>query len=96
MNARDKINHVSAALQPLASVVEEFFDNIVGPGQSVFILVIGTNIGDKGSVLQYVSNTDRVQGSELLIDLLERWKTGKADIPALYNPELKDLKNQGR
>jgi hypothetical protein len=40
-------------------------------------------------VAQYVSNTKRADGIELIESLLARWKAGRADIPAHYNPDLK-------
>lgn len=39
-------------------------------------------------VAQYISNTERKDGAELLESLLERWKAGRPDIPAHYNPDL--------
>lgn len=41
-------------------------------------------------VAQYVSNTQRPDGTALIESLLERWKAGRADIPAHYNPDLKE------
>jgi len=43
-------------------------------------------------VAQYVSNTNRKNGAALIEGLLERWKTGRADIPAHYNPALAEQK----
>ena len=40
-------------------------------------------------VTQYVSNASRADGVELIESLLARWKQGRADIPAHYNPDLK-------
>jgi hypothetical protein len=40
-------------------------------------------------VAQYVSSTQRADGTALIESLLERWKAGRADIPAHYNPDLK-------
>ena len=39
--------------------------------------------------MQYVANVKREEGVALLEDLLARWKAGRADIPAHYNPDLK-------
>ena len=47
--------------------------------------VLMVNVDD---VTQYVSNTDRKDGIELIESLLARWKVGRADIPAHYNPDL--------
>jgi hypothetical protein len=38
---------------------------------------------------QYVSSLDRKDGRELIESLLARWKAGRADIPAHYNPDLR-------
>ncbi|MEY5098662.1 MAG: hypothetical protein RJA36_1381, partial [Pseudomonadota bacterium] len=38
---------------------------------------------------QYVSNATRDDGRELIESLLARWKAGRADIPAHYNPDLR-------
>ena len=43
-------------------------------------------------VAQYVSNTERKDGTALIEMLLERWKAGRADIPAHYNPDLRTPK----
>lgn len=43
-------------------------------------------------VAQYISNTQRQDGKELIESLLERWKAGRADIPAHYNPDLRTPK----
>lgn len=43
-------------------------------------------------VAQYVSNTQRKDGTALIETLLERWKAGRADIPAHYNPDLRTPK----
>jgi len=40
-------------------------------------------------VAQYISNCDRKDGRELIESLLARWKAGRADIPAHYNPDLR-------
>ena len=43
-------------------------------------------------VAQYISNTRRQDGKALIESLLERWKNGRADIPAHYNPDLRTPK----
>ena len=40
-------------------------------------------------VAQYVSNTRRKDGQGLVESLLDRWKAGRSDIPAHYNPDLR-------
>lgn len=49
-----------------------------------FVLVLQTD-----GVAQYVSNTERKDGAALIESLLNRWKAGRADIPAHYNPDLR-------
>ena len=48
-----------------------------------FILLVQAD-----NVAQYVSNAYRPNAQALLEDLLQRWKDGRADIPAHYNPDL--------
>jgi hypothetical protein len=48
-----------------------------------FVLICQIN-----HVAQYISNADRGDGMALIRSLLERWETGRADIPAHYNPDL--------
>ena len=50
---------------------------------------VGTGPENIDKAAQYVSNCDRKDGSELIESLLARWKAGRADIPAHYNPDLR-------
>ena len=73
---------VSLALQGLAQYVDDFLKDRAGERVSYVLMV---NVDD---VTQYVSNADRKDGIELIESLLARWKVGRADIPAHYNPDL--------
>jgi len=74
---------LSFALQDLAAGISEVLKGEVGE-DIAFVLICQTN-----GVAQYVSNTDRQEGKALVESLLERWKAGRADIPAHYNPDIK-------
>lgn len=73
---------VSLSLQGLAQYVDDFLKERAGERVSYVLMV---NVDD---VTQYVSNTDRKDGRELIESLLARWNAGRADIPAHYNPDL--------
>jgi len=49
-----------------------------------FVLIVQCD-----GVAQYVSNCERKDGADMIESLLARWKAGRADIPAHYNPDLK-------
>lgn len=74
---------VSLSLQGLAQYVDDFLKERAGERVSYVLMV---NVDD---VTQYVSNTDRKDGEALIESLLARWKAGRADIPAHYNPDLR-------
>jgi Mn-containing catalase len=74
---------VSLALQQIASNLNELLTEIAGE-EIAFVLVVQAD-----KVAQYVSNTKREEGAELIESLLARWKAGRADIPAHYNPDLR-------
>jgi hypothetical protein len=74
---------VSLILQCLASGISDVLKEAAGE-EIAFVLVVQAD-----QVAQYVSNTKRSDGVALLEDLLARWKAGRADIPAHYNPDLK-------
>jgi hypothetical protein len=74
---------VSLALQQIASNLNELLTEIAGE-EIAFVLVVQAD-----KVAQYVSNTKREDGAELIESLLARWKAGRADIPAHYNPDLR-------
>lgn len=73
---------VSLVLQDLAAGINHVLKETAGD-EVAFVLVVQAD-----NVAQYVSNTDRKDGSELIESLLARWKAGRADIPAHYNPDL--------
>lgn len=81
MNREQRIE-VSVSLQELAVVIDDFLTEKAGERIS-FVLVVATD-----DVAQYVSNTERKDGVELIESLLGRWKANRADIPAHYNPDL--------
>ena len=73
---------VSLALQEIASTLNTVLTDVAGE-EVAFVLVVQAD-----KVAQYVSNTKRQDGQELLESLLARWKANRADIPAHYNPDL--------
>ena len=79
----DKIFTLSTALQPLASTIDQFLEELVGERLG-FVLVIGVD-----NTMQYVANVDRFVGAELLRELLSGWDNRRADIPGAINPDLK-------
>lgn len=79
----DKSIKVSLALQDIAGCLEDVLENITGE-RIAFVLVVSV-----GNTAQYASNANRTDGTQLLEDLLGRWKANRADIPAHYNPDLK-------
>lgn len=73
---------VSLMLQTLAQNIDDVLTEIAGERVN-FVLVVQAD-----KIAQYVSNASRQDGTELLEGLLARWKAGRADIPAHYNPDL--------
>lgn len=73
---------LSLLLQDVAEGVQNALNAAAGEPVA-FVLVIQAD-----KVAQYVSNCDRNDGKALIEDLLARWKAGRADIPAHYNPDL--------
>lgn len=74
---------VSLVLQDLAAGINDVLSSAAGK-QVGFVLVLQID-----GIAQYVSNAERKDGVELLESLLARWKAGRADIPAHFNPDLK-------
>lgn len=74
---------ISLVLQDLAAGINDVLSAAAGKPVG-FVLVLQID-----GVAQYVSNTERKDGAELLESLLAHWKVGRADIPAHYNPDLK-------
>ena len=77
---------LSVRLQDIAQSLAEVLDEVAGE-PIAFVLVLQA---DKAA--QYISNCDRTDGRELIESLLARWKAGRADIPAHYNPDLRTPK----
>jgi len=73
---------LSVRLQDIAQSLAEVLDEVAGE-PIAFVLVLQAD-----KVAQYVSNCGRKDGRELIESLLARWKAGRADIPAHYNPDL--------
>lgn len=73
---------LSIDLQSIAARVHEMIEHSAGE-PCAFVLMVQAD-----KVAQYVSNADRKDGRELIESLLARWKAGRADIPAHYNPDL--------
>ena len=74
---------LSIELQDIAARVHTLLEQAAGE-PCAFVLVVQAD-----KVAQYVSNADRKDGTELIESLLARWKAGRADIPAHYNPDLR-------
>jgi hypothetical protein len=75
-------NRLSIALPIVAQYLNDLLTEAAGE-EVAWVLVLQAD-----KVAQYVSNTERKDGAELLESLLARWKAGRADIPAHYNPDL--------
>lgn len=74
---------VSLRLQDIAASLDDVLKDIAGE-PIAFVLVLSVD-----KTAQYVSNANRADGTELIESLLARWKAGRADIPAHYNPDLR-------
>jgi len=74
---------LSVRLQDIAQSLAEVLDEVAGE-PIAFVLVLNAD-----KTAQYISNCDRKDGRELIESLLARWKAGRADIPAHYNPDLR-------
>lgn len=73
---------LSVRLQDIAQSLSEVLDEVAGEPIG-FVLLLSAD-----KTAQYVSNCHRKDGQELIEELLARWKAGRADIPAHYNPDL--------
>ena len=78
----DPVIELSISLQEMAVIIDEFLSEKSGERVS-FVLIVAN-----GGVAQYVSNTERKNGTNLIESLLSRWKAKRSDIPAHYNPDL--------
>lgn len=76
---------LSLMLQDLAASISTILHDVTGDDLA-FVLVIQAD-----KTAQYISNASRKDGTELIESLLARWKAGRADIPAHYNPDLAAL-----
>ena len=74
---------LSVRLQDVAQSLSEVLDEIAGE-PIAFVLLLQAD-----KTAQYISNCSRADGRELIESLLTRWKAGRADIPAHYNPDLR-------
>lgn len=74
---------LSIALQEIANILDVLLEQAAGERVS-FVLIMQAD-----HIAQYVSNASRKDGTELIEALLARWKLGRADIPAHYNPDLR-------
>lgn len=75
---------LSVRLQDIAQSLSDVLSDVVGEPVP-FVLVLQAD-----KIAQYVSNCDRKDGRELIESLMTRWKGGRADIPAHYNPDLRE------
>lgn len=73
---------ISVQGQAIAQALSDTLENIAGEPVA-FVLVLQAD-----KVAQYLSNCERKDGVDLIESLLARWKAGRADIPAHYNPDL--------
>lgn len=74
---------LSVALQGIAGRLADSLNEAAGEPVP-FVLVMQCD-----GVAQYISDLDRKDGRELMESLIARWKAGRADIPAHYNPDLR-------
>jgi len=74
--------NLSLRMQDIAQSLADVLADVAGE-PIAFVLVLNAD-----NVAQYVSNCKREDGREMIESLLARWKDGRADIPAHYNPDL--------
>lgn len=75
MTNEDRAALVAASLQTMMSMLDTYFDALVGENKHNIVLVV--NAGD---VSQYISNLGREQGMKTIQSLLARWGAGVPDI----------------
>ncbi len=73
---------LSTGLQNVAGLIDDEL-KLYASERVSFVLICQVD-----GVAQYVSNTERKDGIELLQSLLDRWRQRRADIPAHINPDL--------
>ena len=73
---------LSLGLQSLADDLEKRLVDMTGERQT-FLLIVGM-----GKVVQYVSNTPRDCGTEMMMGLIDRWSRNVPDVPAHLDPDL--------
>lgn len=83
-------DRLSIALPIIAKCLDELLGEAAGE-QLPWVLVCQSD-----GVAQYVSNAQRADGVALIESLLARWKAGRADIPAHYNPDLRPPQGAGQ
>lgn len=69
---------ISKNLQAIAQQIGAQLKEITGQEIGFFLLVGNTEAGGRTN---YVSNMDRAQSVEVMLDLLDRWMAGMQDIP---------------
>lgn len=74
--------NLSLRMQDIAQSLADVLADVAGE-PIAFVLVLSAD-----NVAQYVSNASRADGTEMIEELLSRWRAGRADIPAHYNPDL--------
>jgi len=82
--------NLSLRLQDIAQDLDDVLKGAAGE-RITFVLVLQAD-----KTAQYVSNASRADGTELIESLLERWKAKRADIPAHYNPDLRQQAGKGK
>lgn len=75
--------NLSLRMQDIAQSLADVLADVAGE-PIAFVLVLSAD-----KTAQYVSNASREDGKEMIDSLLARWKAGRADIPAHYNPDLR-------
>ncbi len=70
---------ISKNLQSIAIEIGNRLRETTGQEVGFFLLVGNTEAGGRTN---YVSNMDRAQSVEVMLDLLDRWMRGMQDIPA--------------
>lgn len=70
---------ISKNLQAMAQQIDAQLKEIAGQEIGFFLLVGNTEAGGRTN---YISNMDRAQSAEVMLDLLDRWMAGMQDIPA--------------